>query len=303
VADCTTVVSAYTELRDSLSALAIRSADPGHRNILLHRAAVSGSLAEQCDGKFSGRDVPGGGGAIDAAQRAIALATGASGQGQAEAREVIEAAEEANSILAAIVDGSSFGTSYAEAFVGSLRITPSRSALVRAHGNFAAAAAEKPKTATPGYITDVAKLFPAEAATLFPLGQSIAGKNPISLLIVILVTAAFVIVLRFFATQEDGKPSKTEIGGALISLLLWIGATKGFWVEGPGLIDSGMSASEGAALFGFVTIIWVALAPYIVKEKAKRDAAKDLADQVPHNASSIAPVAISPNPVIAKPKA
>jgi len=297
MADCASVVAAFTDLRDSLSGLAVKTADPGDRNILLHRAAVSGGLAEQCDGKFSGRDVPGsGGGAVDAAERATALADAASGQDRTETRGVIDAAEQANAILAEIVGRSSLGTSYADAFVGSLRITPSRSALVRARGNFAAAAAEKPKTATRGYVTDVAKLFPVEAATLFPLGQSIAGKNPLSLLIVILVTAAFVAVLRYFATQEDGKASKNEIGGALISLMLWIGATKGFWVEGQGLIDVGMSANEGAALFGFTTVIWVALAPYIVKEKAKRDAAKDPANQPPADPDPAVPNPVNPKP-------
>lgn len=57
MADCASVVDAYTALRDSLSNLAMKSQIAGDRNLLLHRAVVSGNLAEQCDAKFSGRDV------------------------------------------------------------------------------------------------------------------------------------------------------------------------------------------------------------------------------------------------------
>ncbi|MEP9403638.1 hypothetical protein [Sphingomonas sp. VNH70] len=272
---CALVVEAYTELRDALTGRAMRTSHPGDRNLLLHRAGVSGSLAEQCDGKFSGRDVPNGGAAVDQANAVKALADRTDHADHAANQAVIEEAEHANATLAAIVGRVAFGASLSDALVGSLRITPSRRALARAGGNFAAAASERPKPAVPSYITQVAMLFPVEAATLFPLGQSIAGNSPRMLLVVIVVTALFVIALRYFATQEDGKASWNEIGGALISLLLWIGATKGYWVTGEGLINLGINATEGAALFGFVTVMWVALAPYLVKEKARRDAAAE----------------------------
>jgi hypothetical protein len=273
MADCASVVSAYTDLRDSLSNLAMQSQIPGDRNLLLHRAVVSGNLAEQCDNKFSGRDVPNGGSAIDQANAARALADAATGADHAANIAVVASADQANATLAAILERGLFAAPLSGALVGSLRITPSKAALVRTGGNFAAAAAETPKPTTPSYLTDVAKLFPVEAATLFPLGLTIAGNNPLMLLLVIFATALFVVALRYLATQEDGKASWNEIGGALISLLLWIGATKGYWVADKGYINLPISATQGASLFGFVTIMWVALAPYLVKEKAKRDAA------------------------------
>lgn len=279
MADCASVVDAYTALRDSLSNLAMKSQIAGDRNLLLHRAVVSGNLAEQCDAKFSGRDVPNGGTAIDQANAARTLADAATGADHAANTAVIAAADIANATLSAIVTTSLFSTPLSNVLAGALRITPSRPALVRANGNLAVAAAETPKPATPAYVTDVAKLFPVEAATLFPLGQTIAGNNPWMLLAVIVATALFVVALRYLATQDNGKPSWNEIGGALISLLLWIGATRGYWVAGKGLITVPITATEGASLFGFVTIMWVALAPYLVKEKAKRDAAAEAAKQ------------------------
>lgn len=272
MAACALVVSAYTDLRDALTALAMRTADSDDRNILLQRAVVAGSLAEQCDTRFSGRDVPGGGDAIDKANHASQEA-GASGNDSAQIQQVIADADAASAALQRIVTSASIRANVSGNLIGSLRITPAPRSLVRAGGNFAIAAAETPKTSSPGYVTDVAKLFPVEAAALFPLGQSIAGNDPVALSIIIAATALFVVALRYFATQQDGKPAWNEIGGALISLLLWIGATKGYWVD-KGWIDIGISADMGGKLYGFVTIIWVALAPYLVMEKSKRDAAK-----------------------------
>ncbi|MBW8841808.1 MAG: hypothetical protein JF608_08365 [Sphingomonadales bacterium] len=273
MAACALVVSAYTDLRDALTALAMRTADSDDRNILLQRAVVAGSLAEQCDTRFSGRDVAGGGDAIDKANHASQEAGAASGTDSAQIQQVIADADAASAALQRIVTSASIRANVSGNLIGSLRITPAPRSLVRAGGNFAIAAAETPKTSSPGYVTDVAKLFPVEAAAIFPLGQSIAGNDPVALSIIIAATALFVVALRYFATQQDGKPAWNEIGGALISLLLWIGATKGYWVD-KGWIDIGISADMGGKLYGFVTIIWVALAPYLVMEKSKRDAAR-----------------------------
>lgn len=165
---------------------------------------------------------------------------------------------------------------------GALRVTPPQPSPSRDVRGLEAAKPETPKAAAPGYVTAVALLFPVEAATLFPVGQAAAGDNPIGLLIVVFVTMLFVIVLRYFATQDvdgdgepDGKPAWNEIWAAVFSVFLWMGATKGYWVKGPGIIPNlGLTATQGANIYGFVTIIWVGLAPYIVKEKAKRDAVK-----------------------------
>ena len=271
MADCASVVTAFVALRDDLSALSIKTSDPNNRNLLLHRAAVAGSLAEDCQQKFTGRDVPSGGGAIDEAHRASNLAQQASGTDPAAGKAVVAAAGQANATLARIVGGNGFGATARDAFVGSLRITPTKLAIARSGGNVAAAAAEKPKPATAGYVTDVAKLFPVEAAALFPVGQVIAGNNAAAMIIIILICASFVLLLRYFATQEEGEPAWNEIGGALISFLLWVGATKGYWIEKGG-VDFGFDADRGAGIFGFITIIWVALAPYIVFAKTKSDA-------------------------------
>ena len=271
MADCALVVSSFTDLREALSALAIRTVDADDRNVLLHRAAVSGSLAEECDGKFSGREVPGGRAAIDKATPATALAGLASGQDREAARKVIDAAGQANATLAQILGNNNFAASAADALVGSLRITPPKRAAARAGGGLATAAAGKSRPATPGYVTDVAKLFPVEAATLFPLGQAVAQGSQALLILIIVACALFVVALRFFATQEDGEPAWNEIGGALISFLLWVGATRGYWVEKGGFAI-GVGPDQGAALFGFFTIMWVALAPYFVREKSKHDA-------------------------------
>lgn len=103
MADCDQVVSAYVTLRDALSALAMRTGASGDRNVLLHRALVSGSLAEQCDRRFSNRDVPNGGSAIEQASAAGRLAEAADGRDPTATRAVIAAAERANATLARIV--------------------------------------------------------------------------------------------------------------------------------------------------------------------------------------------------------
>lgn len=165
---------------------------------------------------------------------------------------------------------------------GALRVTPRLRIKPPVERAPAASAVGQPKATAPGYVTAVALLFPVEAAALFPVGQLVAGNNWIALAIVIIATVLFVVTLRYFATQDvdgggepDGKPAWKEIGSAVISLLLWIGATKGYWVASrDGLPNMGISPDQGAAIFAFITLMWVALAPYLVKEKAKRDAAK-----------------------------
>jgi hypothetical protein len=275
MAACDDVVAAYTGLRDALSPLAMRCADSGDRTILLQRAVVAGALAEQCDSTFTGRDVPGGGYAIDKASQASQEATAATGNDHRANQQVIADADSANAALQAIVSTPALRANVSGNLVGSLRITPAPRSMVRARGNFALAAAETPKISAPGYVANVAKLFPVEAATLFPLGQSIAADDPIALTTVIVVTALFVVVLRYFATQQGGKPAWNEILGSFISFLLWVGATKGYWVA-QGYIRY-PPANLGSQLYGFVTVMWVALAPYLVMEKSRRDAKRDAA--------------------------
>nr|WP_315384348.1 hypothetical protein [uncultured Sphingomonas sp.] len=180
-----------------------------------------------------------------------------------------------------VAESARFSARLSGSLAGALRVTPPRASPAPMVRDLAPPP-EKPKATTPAYVTAVALLFPVEAATLFPVGQSIAGNDWRLLAIVILATVLFVVVLRYFATQDvdgdgepGGQPAWNEIGSAVTSLLLWIGATKGYWVASKdGLPNFGITPEKGAAIFGFITIMWVALAPYIVREMAKRDAAK-----------------------------
>lgn len=182
----------------------------------------------------------------------------------------------ANSVISAFdrleMRSASRGAFMSGSLAGALRVTPLQVNRA-ADDRFAAREQDgKAKSATPGYVTAVALLFPVEAATLFPIGKSIAGNDGGILSVVILATVLFVVALRYFATQDPntGKPAWNEIFSAAISLLLWIGATKGYWVASKGAIFNwGSGAEKGAAIFGFITIMWVALAPYLVKESAK----------------------------------
>jgi hypothetical protein len=129
------------------------------------------------------------------------------------------------------------------------------------------AAAAAPTATQPAYMASVAALFPLEAATLFPLGRSIAGENGTALALIILLIAAFIVVLRYFATQPEGggPPAVWEIIIAVISFLLWAGALGGYWVGQP-IVDWRIAPDLGEKLFGFAIIMWVAIVPYFVRK-------------------------------------
>lgn len=110
MADNDQVVSAFVRLRDGLSGLAMRTSVSRDRNVLLHRALVSGSLAEQCDRRFSGRSVPGGDRAVAQADAASAVADAADGRTAGDVRDAIAAAERANGTLAGILDSRVLGS-------------------------------------------------------------------------------------------------------------------------------------------------------------------------------------------------
>ncbi len=115
MADSDQVVLAYVRLRDGVAGLAMRTVRSQDRNVLLHRALVSGSLAEQCERRFPGGNVPDGDRAVAQADAASALAEAADGHGAAEIRAVIEAAGRANATLAGIVDSRVLGSIVAAA--------------------------------------------------------------------------------------------------------------------------------------------------------------------------------------------
>jgi len=268
--DCAAVVAAYRGLRDSLVALADRATDRTRAITLRQRALIAGELAEQCDGKFSGGDVPHGDRAVGDATQASQIAINADGDSSTDLDAAASAAAQANTTLNGIVQTGPSLALFTDRFRGALRVSPpaapalpDRPIAMRAPGP----AANKTTDAQPAYVASVAMLFPTEAVTLFPLGQSIAGNNGLALTIVILLIVAFVIVVRYFATQEEGgsSPAIKEILIAVVSFLLWVGSLKGYWVTG-GKLDTGIDAKLGGMLYGFATIMWVAIVPYFVRK-------------------------------------
>ena len=69
--------------------------------------------------------------------------------------------------------------------------------------------------ATKSYVASLLLLFPIEAVTLFPLGQSIAGDDARALTLIIFVVTLFVATLRYFGTKDPatGAPAKRENRG------------------------------------------------------------------------------------------
>jgi hypothetical protein len=215
--------------------------------------------------------VPGGDGAGAQADRASAAADAADGDDGPALDRVIHAAETANTTLNRIVN-SAAAPSSVSGFRGSLRVSapaPARSANEGVEGTDSSAKPGK-ATAQPPYVASVAMLFPMEAATLFPLGQAIAGGNAFALIVVLLLIVAFIITVRYFATQQEvgGAPAYREIAVAVISFLLWVGALGGYWLEGAGGVANRLQipADLGQKLFGFATIMWIAIVPYFVRK-------------------------------------
>lgn len=270
MATCEAIVTSYRDLRDSLTSLADRAADRTRAITLRQRALVAGDLAEQCDGKFHGGDVPNGDRALSDADTASTAAKAASGTDNDEVDRVIQAAGHANTTLNGLVQSGPRLVMFTDRFRGSLRVSPPDppKSPADAHGVASDHSTTKPKdTAQPAYVASVAMLFPTEAATLFPLGQAIAGDSGIALAIVIVLILVFVVAVRFFATQEEGgsSPVKKEIFVAGLSFLLWVGSLKGYWVT-RGFMPLSVDPDLGSKLFGFATIMWVAIVPYFVRK-------------------------------------
>lgn len=272
MADCDTVVGAYRALRDGLTSLADQASDRMRAITLRQRALVSGELAEQCAGKFSGGDVPSGDQVLAAATDATRKAGSAAGDDNVALDAAASASAQANTMLNGIVKSASCVTIFADRFRGSLRVS-APSVPPQGFGPMSddanASASRKTAVDQPAYVASVAMLFPIEAATLFPLGQSIAGNDGNALIVVIALTVAFIVALRYFATQEEGggSPAVKEILVAVVSFFLWVGALKGYWIAG-GEIHSLVGADLGSKLAGFATIMWVAIVPYFVRKPA-----------------------------------
>lgn len=123
-------------------------------------------------------------------------------------------------------------------------------------------AADRPEQ----YYKSLIKLFPTEAATAYPLISGIAGNDSTLRIGLIFVLVAFVIVLRYLATQslKDGKPDIGSILTAAVSFLLFAASLGGFGSLGLG--------ERTPLVASFLTILWVALVPYLVRQQATPEA-------------------------------
>ncbi|MBV2149814.1 hypothetical protein KRZ98_16330 [Sphingobium sp. AS12] len=270
------VVNAFIRLRDSLTTLAARTSLNPQKSILLHRAMIAGSLAEQCAARFGNGDVPGGDRAAAAADAASTAAGNVDAQEATAVDAVIAAADTACDALSAILS-SVFSAARrvvregASNFVGSLRVSPPVPRTGGPVGFGAPAVGGAAAQAQPTYAVSVAKLFPVEAATAFPLAQAYSEGSGFTLLLFIIVILVFIVALRYFGTLKDGKPAKYEIGIAVISFLLWIGSLKGYWIKEGGHPVDWITPDASAGLFGIATIMWVALVPYIAEATAEKE--------------------------------
>jgi len=275
MADGTQVSQAYLTMRDALKALSDKTSEARRQIILLQRAAVAGSLAESVQTKFGGNPIPRGDAAIGSANGTTTLASAADGTDDAAIDVVIDAAGKSNTLLNGIVNGSVRLAQFSQVFRGALRVSPPPAAAqpdaTAARSLVADKEIEPPTVSSPSYVASVALLFPIEAATLFPLGQEIAGKSELVTCLIIAIIAVFIIALRWIGTQPDpaegkGPPAYGEIAVAVISFLLWVGALKGYW---PAAEPNSETASIGAKLFGFIILMWVALVPAFVRKPAQ----------------------------------
>ncbi|HEX8446756.1 MAG TPA: hypothetical protein VF649_09090 [Sphingomonas sp.] len=142
---------------------------------------------------------------------------------------------------------------------GTLRLRPAATASTRA--------TILPQRGVPvaePYYTSLMKLFPIEAVTLYPLAISIAGDARPLRLLLIAVIALFVIVLRWFGTQEarGGDADRGAIIVSVVSFLLYAASLGGF-----GYLPGG--ADQTTQLLAFITIMWVALVPAMLRRRSR----------------------------------
>jgi hypothetical protein len=119
---------------------------------------------------------------------------------------------------------------------------------------------------TPGpnepYYQSLVKLFPVEAVTLYPMAVGIAGDDSRMLWILVGIIALVVIGLRVLGTRPaaGGPPDWPAVGVALVSFALYAAALGAF-----GVLYK--NAATTAMLLSFLTIIWVAFVPYILRKR------------------------------------
>ena len=163
--------------------------------------------------------------------------------------------------IAALDDRTVAGAPARPAVRGTLRVRGGAGRLrrmgVRADSSADAAAAEP-------YYASLVKLFPVEAVTLYPLAIGIADGDTAIRLILIAIIMVFVVVLRWFGTQEaeGGAADGPAIGVAVVSFALYAASLGGFGdlPGGPG---------QTGQFLAFITIMWVALVPFVLR-RARR---------------------------------
>jgi len=135
---------------------------------------------------------------------------------------------------------------------GTLRIRAPGPATIRGGG--------RPPPLREPYYASLVKLFPVEAVTLYPLAIGIAAGDTVIRLVLIAVIALFVVVLRWFGTQEEGggDADVLAIGVAVASFLLYAASLGGF-----GNLPGGPEQTR--QVLAFITIMWVALVPIILR--------------------------------------
>lgn len=98
-----TVVDAFVTMRDALEKLAERSNDRVRRAVLSQRADVAGELAEQCQQRFDGGDVPDGAHAVQDANHATTVCKAADPAKPRDLDRAADAAGRANTTLNGIL--------------------------------------------------------------------------------------------------------------------------------------------------------------------------------------------------------
>ena len=118
----------------------------------------------------------------------------------------------------------------------------------------------RPPSPPEPYYTSLVKLFPVEAVTLYPLALGIAAGDIVIRLTLIAVIALFVVVLRWFGTQEEsgGDADVLAIGVSVASFLLYAASLGGF-----GYLPGGPEQTR--QVLAFITIMWVALVPFVLR--------------------------------------
>jgi hypothetical protein len=136
------------------------------------------------------------------------------------------------------------------------------------------------------YPQNLAKLFPAEGATAFPLFMAVAEDQRWLRVLFTLLIAVFVILYRYLGTQRTGggRPDRAAIFVSTVSFLLFAASLGGFGVV---IENAERTAMLGSALsllwLGIVSELAVkrGLAPTAPRKPLGRDAtlAERLADE------------------------